>query len=106
MQAAALIGFAVLATSTIACVLGANHLGLGRRALHRAGVRALRAVGMGVMFFGANLVLGVLAIAVVRTLTGRFLSPYNLSDISLLSLSLLQGLVFAWWLGCAGSDME
>ena len=101
-----LIGFVVLVTSGVACELGANCLGLGRRALRRAGLRALQAVGMGLIFFAGNLVLGVLAIAVVRPLTGRFLSPYNLSDISLLSLSLLQGLVFAWWLGCAGSDME
>jgi hypothetical protein len=40
---------------------------------------------------------GMIIVAVVHALTGRFVSHYILSDMGLLSLSLLQGMVFVWW---------
>jgi glycosyltransferase involved in cell wall biosynthesis len=92
-----LIGLVVFVTSAFACTLGARWFGFTCASLGKAGLKALETVGSGAVFFCANLAAGMIVIAAVRAITGSFVSHYILSDVSLLGLSLLQGMVFAWW---------
>jgi hypothetical protein len=103
VQPLGLIAAVVLATSAVACSVGVRWLGLHGAALGRAGLKTLEIVGMGAIFFGANLAAGMIFVAAARVLTGWFVSHYILSDVSLLALSLLQGMVFVWWQSAAGS---
>ena len=87
----------VAATSVLACLFGVRR---GRRAgrLRSALAQATAVVGAGVLFFVTNALLGLLAILAIRAGTGHFISIYVLNDVSLLRVSLFQGLVFrAWW---------
>jgi hypothetical protein len=56
--------------------------------------RALEALGLGAAFFALNVVVGAAAVLLTRRLSGAFLSAYLVNDVSLLVVSLLQGLVF------------
>jgi hypothetical protein len=88
----------------VALVTSAAAYALGTRALHRS-PRRLRAavsatlelIGVSALFFVVNVVVGALAIGAVRGLTSTFVSIYHVSDVSLLVLSLVQGLLFAGW---------
>lgn len=91
------IALLVLVTSAVARHIGVRWLGLNYLTLARAGLATIETLGMGAVFFGANLAIGMTVIAVVHALTGRFVSHYILSDVSLLTLSLVQGMVFACW---------
>lgn len=86
-------------TSVGAYWIGRRLLGLPAPSLRPALARALQLVGMSVVFFLANLVVGLAVVAVVRGLTPGFLSVYLLSDVGLPLLSVLQGLVFECWRG-------
>ena len=92
-----MIGLVVLLTSALAFTLGVIWFGLPGSSLRNAGLKALETVGAAAMFFGANLAAGMIVIATMHALTGWFVSHYILGDVSLLGLSLLQGMVFAWW---------
>ena len=96
LQSVELVGVVMLLTSSVACTLATRWLGLTYSSLAKAALRTLETVGAGAMFFVANIAAGMIMIAVAR-FTGRFISPYVLSDVSLVGLSLLQGIVFAWW---------
>jgi hypothetical protein len=102
LQSVGLIGLVVLLTSSVACTLRARWRGLTYPALVHAVLKTLETVGAGAMFFVANITAGVFVIAVAR-FTGWFVSPYILGDVSLVGLSLLQGIVFAWWHGARAS---
>ena len=87
----------VIGTSALAYLL-LGQPGRGNGRLRFAIAQATAFVGAGVVFFVANIVLGLLAVLAFRASTGQFISIYVLNDISLLLLSLLQGLVFrTWW---------
>lgn len=86
------------ATSAGAYWVGHRGLGLSPGGLRAAIGRALDIVGASVMFFGLNLALGLTIVAIVRGFLSGFLSVYPLTDVSLLLLSVLQGLVFEGWL--------
>ena len=92
-----MIGLLVLLTSAAACTLGAIWFGLPCSSLRNAGLKALETVGVAAVFFGANLAAGLIVIGALHALTGWFVSHYILGDVSLLGLSLLQGMVFTWW---------
>jgi hypothetical protein len=85
----------VVATSLLAVRLArrTGRLAPGRWAV--AWRRALEVLGLGVAFFALNVLVGVAAVLLVRGATGAFLSAYLVNDVSLVALSLLQGLVFA-----------
>jgi hypothetical protein len=90
-------------TSLTAVWLGRRALGLTGASL-RAGIGlALEIIGASVVFFIANLALGLALVATVRGLSSGFLSVYFLTDVSLALLSLLQGLVFECWRREGGS---
>jgi hypothetical protein len=89
-------------TTAAAGWLGWRRLGLPPRALAGALGRALETLGATLVFFAANLGLGVMVALGVRSLTDGFLSLHQLSEWIVLSLSLLQALVFQAWLESNG----
>src|SRR5712692_7023947 len=96
-QSVELIGLVVVLTSVLAYKLGPRWFGFTRLSLGEAGLKAFETIGAGAAFFGANFVAGMIIIAAVNALTGWFVSHYILSDVSLLGISVVQGIVFTWW---------
>jgi len=87
-----LIGF----TSAGAYLIG-KRCGLSRREFQRAVGRMLESIGISLVFFLANLGVGVSIVLLIRTFTPWFVSLYLADNVMLLILSLLQGLTFQWW---------
>jgi len=87
----------VALTSTGAWAVGARGLGLESRALGGAVGRMLESVGLIVVFFVANLLVGGLLIVTARALGPRFISLYYLDDVTVLVLSVVQGLALQAW---------
>jgi hypothetical protein len=89
----------VVALGTSAAAYGLGTRGLHRSPRHlRAAVgTALELIGISALFFVVNVAVGMLAIGAVRGLTSTFVSIYHVSDVSLLVLSLVQGLLFGGW---------
>jgi hypothetical protein len=95
------------ATSTGALAVGVRALGLRRSHLRPAAGGALECVGTMLIFFAANLTLGLVVILAGRSWTGAFVSTYLMSDVALLGVSCLQGLLFhCWRLECRGVSAE
>jgi hypothetical protein len=88
---------AVAATGGGALLVGARALGLRWAALARGAGVVLEAVGLGVVFFAANIVAGTAFIIGMRVLTGVFVSVYAMDDLVLALLSGGQALVFQAW---------
>ena len=86
------VGGLVGATSLLAAWLAR---GAGRRRWKTALGRMLDVLGLGVLFFAANVAVGVAAVLAVRAATGTFVSANLVDDETLAALSLLQGLLFA-----------
>lgn len=97
MRSVALVAVVAL-TSVAAYLIGARRLGLARPHLGAAIRATLEAVGLGVFFLAANLALAALTVALARAAAGRFVSVYSIDDLTLAVASLLQGIVFRWWL--------
>jgi len=89
----ALVGFTTLASIFI----GTRWGGLSLEGLREAVRQALETIGLALVFFGVNLVLGSALILVGRKVLREFISLYLADDIGLLILSLLQGLVVQHW---------
>ena len=92
-----MLGTALVLTTIVALLIGARKLRLPSAALRRAVGRALDCVGLGLVFFGANLAIGGAIVQLLRLMTGEFVSLYILNDGTILILSLLQGLIAQWW---------
>ena len=96
-------GLSLIAALGLTCLggylLGTRRLGLSRAGLRDAVAATLETIGLGVLFFAANVALTVLPLLAARAWTGRFVSVYGLDDITIATVSLLQGLVFRWWRG-------
>ena len=84
-------------TSSAAYLVGRRRLGLGRQQLGMAVSSMLELVGLSLLFFTANVAIGLVTILAARELTAAFLSVYTLNDASLVVLSALKGLVFGCW---------
>ena len=84
-------------TSLGTYILGVKRLGLSRYGLWPALGRAFECVGLTLVFFLLNLVIGMVAILGVRLFIGEFVSLYTASDATMLVLSLLQALIFQSW---------
>jgi hypothetical protein len=91
-----LLGLALL-TSAAAGAAGVRFARLPASALRPALVRLLEWAGLAAAFYVANLLAGVAAVALLRRLTGEFLSLYMNTDTTLLALSALQAIVLQWW---------
>jgi len=59
--------------------------------------KMLDCLGLVVVFCTANAVVGLVAIVGGRSLTGVFVSTYVMSDVAILGISFLQGLLFFCW---------
>jgi hypothetical protein len=84
-------------TSLLVLLVGAWKLRLPLANLGSACGKALECIGVTLGFFGLNLAIGMLGVLLWRQLTHAFLSLYYANDVTLLGISLLQGLVFQWW---------
>jgi hypothetical protein len=84
-------------TSLGTFLLGARVLGLSGRGLRAAVGKTLECVGLTLVFFLANLGAGMAVVLLGRLLARGFVSVYLANDVTLLVLSLLQGLAFQWW---------
>jgi hypothetical protein len=84
-------------TSTVALWIGTQGLRLRPDDLAPAVGKMLECLGMMLVFFMANAVLGLVAIIGGRSLTGTFVSTYAMSDVTLLAISFFQGLLFYCW---------
>lgn len=96
MESLVLLGL-VAVTSIGAYALGVGRLGLRREALRAATGRALECLGLALAFSAANFVLGFGLILAARAVLRDFVSLYVVNDVTLVILSLVQALVFAWW---------
>jgi hypothetical protein len=84
-------------TSIGSYILGVKGLRLSRSGLGLALGKACECVGLALAFFLLNMAIAMFAILAVRSLSGRFVSIYLASDITLLIVSLLQALIFQAW---------
>jgi hypothetical protein len=88
----------VVATSVGAYFLGVKGLGMTGTDLRSAIGRMLECVGVMVVFLVVNLAVGAAAVLAARAATKGFVSFYLVNDITLLILSIFQGLAFqCWW---------
>ena len=84
-------------TSLVTYWLARRGFGWSRTGLRHAVAWTLEAVRLTLAFLVLDLAAGVVAIALLRTLTGRFVSLYLLDDTTWFGLALLQALVFQRW---------
>jgi len=85
------------ATSAAALWIGTQGLGLRPGDLAPAVGKMLECLGTMMVFFMANAALGLVAIIGGRSLTGAFVSTYAMSDVALVGISFIQGLLFYCW---------
>jgi hypothetical protein len=84
-------------TSVAIYLLGVKGLRLSKQGLWLALGKAFECLGLTLALFLLNLAVGIIAILATRSLIGRFISLYHVSDATLLVLSLLQALTFQAW---------
>lgn len=84
-------------TSVGTYILGVKGLRLSGYGLLLALGKACECVGLTLVFFLLNLMVGIVVILIARLFMGRFVSLYSASDATLLVLSLLQALTFQAW---------
>ena len=84
-------------TSIGAYIVGVKWLRLSHYGLWLALGKTCEAVGLTLVFFLLNLIVGISVVFVGRSFMGAFVSLYHLSDVTLLALSLLQALTFQAW---------
>src|SRR5512136_566531 len=89
----------ITTTSLAAVVLGLRARGFSARGLREALLFTAEALGVGFVFYAVNLGLGALVTLTGRAVGAPFVSLYASTDSTLLSLSLLQGLVVRLWEG-------
>jgi hypothetical protein len=105
-MAQAVVLILAAATSTGALLIGVRAFGLRPSDLGRAAGRMLECVGVTLIFCAMNLALGLAVILVGRSLTGAFVSTYLMSDVTLLGVSCLQGLLFHCWREMSAESRE
>ena len=85
------------ALTTAAALWLGRRRGLGSQAFSVAVFRVLECVGLSVLLLAANVMLGMALVLALRAVTGRFLSLYTNTDITLLVLSFLQAILLQAW---------
>ena len=95
MDALYLIGLVAL-TSALLWLVGRRRLGL-RAPLRPALERLLEWVGLSVLFYALNLLIGFALVLLLRKVTGSFISMYVNTDATLALLAAFQAVVFQWW---------
>jgi hypothetical protein len=84
-------------TSVAMYLVGVKAWGWRDGELRAAVRRTLVCLGMTLVFFLANLALGVLVVLVGRWILAGFVSLYPASDVTLVVLSWLQAMTFQSW---------
>jgi uncharacterized membrane protein len=84
-------------TSLGAYLVATRFTDLRRADLQGAVTETLECLGLVVIFFVANLSVGAALILSLRSLSGQFISVYIVDDVTLVILSILQGVVFHRW---------
>jgi hypothetical protein len=84
-------------TSAGACVLGIARLGFSKSGLWCALGKVCEGVGLMLIFSVLNLTLATFAVLATRSISGRFISIYTVSDTTFLMLAWLQALIFQAW---------
>ena len=97
MEEAVLPAVAALG-SALVLAAGARELGLPLRRIGAALARVVEWAGLSTLIAIANVALGVLLVLALRRLTGRFLTLYVNTDVTLLALSALQAAALQWWM--------
>ena len=93
-----LVLIAIVVVSTLAALVATVRSRVVARDGWRPAVStALGLIGVSAVFLVLNLSIGIAAILLVRFFTPLFVSIYVLNDMTLVGLSLLQGLVFGVW---------
>jgi hypothetical protein len=87
----------VAVTSVAAGLIGRWGLRLPAAAVGAAAARTLECLGLAMVFVAANLAVGLAVILSFRAISGRHVSVYLLNDVTIVVLSVLQGMVFRWW---------
>lgn len=86
----------VALTSALSWLAGRRGLGL-RASVRPALGRLLEWVGLSVLFYALNLLIGFALVLLLRTITGSFISMYVNTDATLALLAAFQAVVFQWW---------
>ena len=94
----AVLPLVIAAGSALLLVAGTRGAGLPVRRLGPALARVAEWAGLSTMLMIANVALGVLLVLALRRLTGRFVTLYVNTDVTLLALSALQAAALQWWL--------
>ena len=90
-----LIVLVIVAFTSLAVVLAGRRRGM--RGLAVAVLSTVEIVGATTIFFVVNLAIGAVLVLTVRQLTPYYPSLYEVADVALLILSLLQALIFETW---------
>jgi len=98
MRVFVIVGLTAL-TSVGGYLYGREVLRLSNRELATAWKTTFECVWFILVFFVLNLLVAFAGILASRVAFGRFVSIYNANDITLLILSLLQGILFHLWRG-------
>ena len=91
-------------TSAVSYTIGVKRLGLSGSRVQKAAGKMVECVGMTLVFVVVNLAAGLIAVTVAGVVTGRYVSPYLISEQMevFLVFSALQGLLFQWWQEVSG----
>jgi hypothetical protein len=84
-------------TSIGAYSLGVKRLRLSRYGLWLALGKTCETIGLALIFFLLNLIVGISVVFAGRFFMGTFVSLYYMSDVTLLVLSLFQAFTFQAW---------
>ena len=93
-------------TSAAGYLWATRRLGLERADLRWATAAALEGIGLGVLFFLANLALILIPLLASRALGARFVSIYAVDYFTIATVSLLQGVVLRWWRSTAEDQRQ
>ena len=84
-------------TSVGAYLFGTKVVGLSASTFRKAVGKMFECFGVSLVFFMVNLGAGMIGILVARAVTRGFVSLYMAADVTVLVLSVLQGLTVVWW---------
>jgi hypothetical protein len=88
----------VVSLSSLGAWLWFRRRGWGRAGLRAAAAFVLECLGLGVLFYAGNLMLGLGLALASRAAGGPFVSSYWSADVTLPALSCAQALLLrAWW---------
>lgn len=95
----------ILFSSLVGYLYARRRWNVQRKDVLQAFRMSLEFIGCWMLVYGANLVLGLVLVLLIRRLTGFFISAYILNSVMLVLFTLLQALV-AYHLWCTNGRRE